>query len=87
LRYGGKNDPMSAQRLSDKSRRRIERSTGLTIVRAWAHGGYTMDFVVATTDGHRHGVWDKRTGHWRYLDESEVVHYNTCDELFPAVAS
>lgn len=71
---------MSAQRLSERSRRRIERATGLTIVRAWAHGGYEMDFV---TPEHRHGVWDKKTGAWRYLAEQEVCHYTSCSELFP----
>ncbi|USH45322.1 hypothetical protein SEA_RUTHIEJR_44 [Mycobacterium phage Ruthiejr] len=69
---------MSAQRLSDRSRRRIERSTGLAIVRAWAHGGYVFDFV---TVDHRHGSWDKRTGEWQLDDDP--THYSSCRELFP----
>lgn len=68
---------MSAQRLSAKSRRRIERSTGLDIVRAWAHGGYVFNFVTAD---HRHGAWDKRTGEWQFNDDA--MHYTSCAELF-----
>ncbi|APD19175.1 hypothetical protein SEA_MITTI_43 [Mycobacterium phage Mitti] len=68
---------MSAQRLSDRSRRRIERSTGLAIVRAWAHGGYVFDFV---TVDHQHGSWDKRTGEWQLDDDP--THYSSCAELF-----
>lgn len=75
---------MSAQRLSDRSRRRIERATGLPIVRAWAHGGCVMDFVTPEAEGgHRHGMWDKKTGYWRILADDEVTHYTTCTELFP----
>lgn len=75
---------MSAQRLNDRSRRRIERDTGLTIERAWSHGGYVMDFVVGDPghpDLHRHGAWNKKTGEWEWL--GKVVHYNTCREMFP----
>ena len=78
---------MSAQRLSEKSTRRLSRATGLEVVRAWAHGGYTFDFVVAADDvpeGHRHGWFDKKTGDWE-LEEpgSRDIHYNTCREMFP----
>lgn len=69
---------MSAQRLSDRSRRRIERSTGLAIRRAWAHGGYAFAFV---TNDHRHGVWDKKTGEWQWDDDP--LHYTSCREMFP----
>lgn len=70
---------MSAQRLSDRSVRRIERSTGLSIVRAWAHGDYTFYFV--TTD-HRHGSWSKKTEEWQF-EVGEPRHYSSCEELFP----
>jgi hypothetical protein len=78
---------MSAQRLSDKSRRRIERATGLDIVRAWGHGGYTFDFVIAADndDRHSHGWFDRKTGEWGIYEDSEYLgHYDTCfTELFP----
>jgi hypothetical protein len=70
---------VSAQRLSARSVRRIERGTGLAIRRAWAHGGYVFAFV--TTD-HRHGWWDKKTGEWGW-DASPLAHYSSCDEMFP----
>ncbi|AII28183.1 hypothetical protein VC74_gp87 [Mycobacterium phage Sparky] len=72
---------MSAQRLSDRSKRRIERSTGLSIVRAWSHGGYIFDFV---TDDHRHGAWDKRTGEWTF--HTDPTHYSSCADLFPGAS-
>jgi hypothetical protein len=77
---------MSAQRLSDKSARRIGRETGLDIVRAWSHGGYIFDFVIADDNPtrHLHGWYDKKTGQWA-LDAPEMrSHYDTCyTELFP----
>lgn len=71
---------MSAQRLSPRSTRRIERSTGLEIVRAWGHGGNVFNFV---TPDHRHGSWNKKTGEWQYTDPERVLHYTSCHELFP----
>ncbi|MGW2533510.1 hypothetical protein ACWCTD_03370 [Streptomyces sp. NPDC001499] len=70
---------MSAQVLNPASTRRIARSTGLDIARAWSHGGYTMAFVTAD---HRHGLWDKKTGEWEF--EQDPAHYTSCSELFPA---
>ena len=77
---------MSAQRLSDKSARRISRATGVTVVRAWAHGGYTFDFVTPALneDRHLHGWFDKKTGEWGIYDKPYMGHYDTCfTELFP----
>lgn len=78
---------MSAQRLSDKSARRISRATGLDIVRAWAHGGYVFDFVIASPDHpekHEHGWFDKKTGQWGLDNFAGHAHYDTCfTELFP----
>lgn len=82
---------MSAQRLSAKSVRRIERDTGLVITRGWAHGGYTFDFVVHDVehpDRHRHGWWNKKSGEWGIEADGGryghgVLHYTTCAELFP----
>jgi hypothetical protein len=71
---------VSAQRLSPRSTRRIARSTGLEVLRAWSHGGYTMDFV---TVDHRHGWWDKKTGEWGWSTGVELEHYTSCHELFP----
>jgi len=65
---------MSAQRLSPRSTRRIARETGLPIIRAWSHGGYTMDFV---TRGHLHGWYDQKTGDWGIETEKDW-HYTTC---------
>ena len=77
---------MSAQRLSPRSVRRIERATGQPIVRAWSHGGYVFPFVVADPerpDGHRHGWYDKHgSGSWGWADDPPR-HYTSCrDELF-----
>ena len=69
---------MSAQVLNDRSTRRIARSTGLDVVRAWSWGGYTMAFVTA---GHRHGWWDKKTDEWGW--DEEPMHYASCRRLFP----
>ena len=78
---------MSAQRLSDKSARRISRAMGLEVVRAWAHGGYVYDFVIAADnkDRHQHGWYDKKTGQWDLDAPGVWSHYDTCfTELFPA---
>ena len=74
---------MSAQRLSDKSRRRIERSTGLSIVRAWSHGGWGHR-IAFVTDDHRHGTWHKSTGEVQW--DTRVLHYTSCHEMFPEVS-
>jgi hypothetical protein len=72
---------MGAQRLSDRSVRRIARSTGLTVVRAWGHGDSVMSFV---TDDHRHGWWHRRTGEWGWDDPDGVLlHFTSCEEMFP----
>lgn len=70
---------MSSQRLGDKARRRIERTIGEPVLRAWSHGGYTMDFV---TPDHRHGWWDKKTGEFGWAEPS--FHYTSCRETWPA---
>lgn len=70
---------MTASVLNPRSTRRIARSTGLDIVQAWSHGGYTMGFV--TTD-HRHGWWNKKTGDWGW-NTGDVMHYTSCAEMFP----
>jgi hypothetical protein len=72
---------MGAQVLSPRSTRRIARSTGLNIIRAWSHGGYVMGFV---TSDHKHGRWDKKTGDWEWEREGEFLHYSSCRTLFPA---
>lgn len=69
---------MSAQRLSAKSIRRIERDVGEPILRAWSHGGYTFDFV---TPDHRHGEWNKVSHEWRW--DVNAMHYSTCPETWP----
>jgi hypothetical protein len=73
---------MSAQRLSERSIRRIATATGLPIARAWSHGGYTMSFFTlepAVPDGHRHGWFDKKTGEWGWDDGGP--HYTSCSDL------
>lgn len=54
---------MSLQRLSAKSIRRIERTIGESVARAWSNGGYWMFFE--TPDGRR-GEWHRRTQEWRW---------------------
>lgn len=71
---------MSAQVLSVRSVRRIERATGQTIDRAWGHGGYVFDFV---TPQHRHGWWSRKTNQWGWeqnpLCYTSCVRYQTLD--------
>ena len=69
---------MSAQRLGEKGTRRIERATGVDILRAWANGGYVLSFVATA---HRHGWFDKKTGEWGW--DEKPSHYVSCAELFP----
>lgn len=71
---------MGTQVLSPRSMRRIARSTGLEILRAWASGGYVFGFV---TPGHRHGWWDKKTGEWGWETDDDFCHYTSCRDMFP----
>lgn len=71
---------MSAQRLSARSLRRIERTTGLEVLRGWAHGGYIHDFV---TPDHRHGWYDKKAGTWGWIVGDDLSHYTSCEETWP----
>jgi hypothetical protein len=70
---------MSAQRLSDKNTKKIAKAIGLDVVRAWAHGGYTFDFV---TSDHIHGWYEKITGEFGVYDRDEpnIYHYTTCPD-------
>jgi hypothetical protein len=85
---------MSAQRLSDRKTRWLSKQIGMDVVRAWAHGGYTYDFVVAddpddNPDRHLHGWFDLKTDEWGLREPGgEQTHYNTCfTELFPVTRS
>lgn len=69
---------MSAQRLSDRSCRRIARATGQEVLRGWSHGGYVLSWV---TPDHRHGWFDKKTGEWGW--NKAVCHYTSCRETWP----
>lgn len=71
---------MGAQRLSDKKTRKIARVTGLPVIRAWSHGGYTHDFVTA---GHLHGWYDLKDGTWGIAAQVRT-HYNTCWPTSPS---
>jgi hypothetical protein len=64
---------MGAQRLNAKNTRKIAGATGLPVVRAWGHGGYTHDFVTA---GHLHGWYSLKTGKWGI--DVKPLHYDTC---------
>lgn len=68
---------MSAQRLGAKATRRIEHAIGEPVLRAWSHGGYTMDFV---TPDHRHGWWNKTTGEFGWTENP--MHYTSCAETW-----
>jgi hypothetical protein len=78
---------MSAQRLNARRTRWLARETGLPVIRAWGHGGYTYDFVTA---GHLHGWYDRKTGSWA-IEAWKTWHYDTCpggsdtgeDAMFP----
>jgi hypothetical protein len=81
---------MSAQRLNARNIRKITATTGLPVIRAWGHGGYTHDFVTA---GHLHGWYNLKSGDWG-IQTYRVAHYDTCpggsaerhspaDALFP----
>lgn len=75
---------MSVQRLNAKWMSRIELSTGLTVKRAWGHGGYVHEFV---TDDHKHMWFDVhayRKGVGRIFGPiEEDRHYATCfTEMF-----
>lgn len=70
---------MSAQRLSARSIRRVERQVGEPVLLAWSHGGYTFNFV---TPDHRHGSVNKISGDVQWHENP--MHYTSCwDELFP----
>lgn len=69
---------MSVQVLNDRSCRRIQRSTGETVLRAWANGGYVFEFV---TPEHRHGWWDKKTGGWGWIPDEDVCHFTSCKQF------
>jgi hypothetical protein len=74
---------MSAQRLSGKKLRRIQRAVGesAVVLRGWSHGGYDFPFV--TTD-HHHGVYNLKTESVTWLQPGERSWcYNTCAELPP----
>jgi hypothetical protein len=77
---------VSAQNLSARSVRRIERSIGEPVLRGWGHGGYVMGFV---TPDHRHGWWDKKTGEVEW--SANPMHYSSCwttwPEQMPAIPS
>jgi hypothetical protein len=78
---------MSAQRLSARRTRWLSNKIGMQVVRAWAHGGYVYDFVVAddNPEGHLHGWWDLKTDEWGLRKrDARHMHYDTCfTELFP----
>lgn len=69
---------MGAQRLSEKSTRRIERSTGLSIWRAFSNDNTLRVFI---TNDHQHGVWNRLTEEWRFIEKP--LHFTTCPERFP----
>lgn len=72
---------MGSQPLGDRKRRRIERATGLSLVRAVAHGGDHIKAIV-TTD-HRHGWYDPADGTWGFDEPDEVFHFTSCETFFP----
>lgn len=65
---------MSAQRLNDRSLRRIARVIGEDVLRGWSNGGYIFDFV---TPDHRHGWIDKKSGEWGW-QQGRLCHYSSC---------
>jgi hypothetical protein len=55
---------MGVSPLSDKSIRRIARTTGLDVVYAYGRGTKWHAFVTAD---HRHGVWHRREHTWCWI--------------------
>lgn len=75
---------MSAQRLSDRKIRTIQRAVGesAVVLRGWSHGGYSFPFV---TTEHHHGSYNTKTGAVTWLAPGERPWcYTSCAEL-PAV--
>lgn len=70
---------MGIQRLSPRTRRRIQRWTGLGIVYGYANGGYTYWFI---TDDHRHGWLDLKTRDWGLYDDPSHIG-GVCDVRWP----
>ncbi len=73
---------MSAQRIGPKKLKRLERETGLDMVRAWSHGGYWFNFV---TPEHKHGSVNCKTFEVEWDDGTRpsIMHYTSCSEMFP----
>jgi hypothetical protein len=72
---------MSAQRLSAKKLRKIQRAVGdaAVVLRGWSHGGYVFPFV--TTD-HHHGYYDLKTATVEWAESGKrFTCYTSCDEL------
>lgn len=72
---------MGSQPLGDRGRRRVERATGLDLVRVVARGGTHVKFIV--TADHRHGWYDPGDGTWGFWDPDDVIHYTSCKTFFP----
>lgn len=68
---------MGSQRLGEKKTKRLANNLHLDIIRAWAHGGYTYDFV---TNDHKHGWYNITTNTWGFFSSPRC--YNTCKDLF-----
>lgn len=64
---------MGAQRLSNKTCRRIARITGQEILRGWAYGGYYYEFV---TPDHKHGRLNIKNNEWEWIENP--THFNSC---------
>jgi len=69
---------MGSQPLSTKNLHRIERETGLDLVRVVAHGG-THWLSIVTSD-HRHGSYDRSRG--LVIWDDYPMHFTSCRELF-----
>ena len=70
---------MGANPLSDKSIRRIARSTGLPVIYGYGWGGYWHAFV---TEDHRHGVWHRTSHQWEWNNMTTVCS-TSCRTRFP----
>lgn len=71
---------MGLQGLNGRNVRRIERVTGLRIVRGVVNNGHEWRTWHFTTADHRHGWVDRTTGEWSF--DEQPVHTTLCDELF-----
>jgi hypothetical protein len=72
---------MSLQGLGARKVRSLEHLTGQTIVRGYLNNAASWWVWFFTTDDHRHGEYNTRTGEWHYV-AGDALCTSLCLELF-----